>query len=412
MPETAMRKRNPYTLYKKQTGIGLIWYARFWNNKARKYTVTRSTGVIVKGKKERKREAELKASKMVPEIHFKMDAQPAGCIDLNFILYLENFWKPESSYVKECISIKKKPLSAYYVRLNNDNIRLHIKPFLGLNKLTLRELTAGHIKDWMTWAVDKGMSGRYINNCLNTMRVAVRYAIDREDLNKDPFRNIKPAADFPKDRGVLTPAERMKILNTAAADPRSKLAVLLGLCCGMRRGEARGLKWGDIDNGLIHLTHNYVKYEGLKKPKCGKTRTVPYPAIVERSFEEVRKTILLPSPESFVLESLESPDKPMGETFFRNAVRRELDRIGISSTGIKTEDNTSAVQSEQKKRNLTFHSLRHSFITLGRLDGISDLEMQAIAGHSSIEMMNHYTHAEKVIDFRAMREKLDKAVGM
>jgi len=396
MLESPLQRRNPYTLYKKKTGIGLIWYARFWNKKAKKYTVTRSTGIIAKGKKERKREAELKANKMISEIHFEM-----GAVDFNFILYLENFWKPDSPYIKECKNIKKRPLSVYYTQLNRDNIRLHIKPYFGLNNLILRELTAGHIKDWMVWAADKGMSGRYINNCLNTMRVAVRYAIDREELNKDPFRNIKPAADIPKDKGVLTPAERTKLLNAKVINPRSRLAVLLGLCCGLRRGEVRGLKWGDIDNGLIHLTHNYVKYEGLKKPKCGKTRTVPYPAVVEKAFEEVRKMTINPAPESFVLESMESADKPMGETFFRNAVRRELEKIG-----------PSAARSEQKKRNLTFHSLRHSFITLGRLDGMSDLEMLAIAGHSSIEMMNRYTHAEKVIDFRAIRRKLDKAVGV
>jgi integrase len=70
-----------------------------------------------------------------------------------------------------------------------------------------------------------------------------------------------------------------------------------------------------------------------------------------------------------VLESYENLEKLMGETFFCNAIRRELEAIGISAY-------------EQKKRNLTFHRLRHSFITLGRLDGITDLEIQAIAGHS------------------------------
>jgi len=66
---------------------------------------------------------------------------------------------------------------------------------------------------------------------------------------------------------------------------------------------------------------------------------------------------------------------------------------------------------KQKERNLTFHSLRHRFITLGRLDGISDLEILAIVGHSSREMIEHYSHAEKVIDFKAMREKMEKVVG-
>jgi len=39
MPETSLRKRNPYTLFKKQTAKGLVWYARFWDEKAQKYSI-------------------------------------------------------------------------------------------------------------------------------------------------------------------------------------------------------------------------------------------------------------------------------------------------------------------------------------------------------------------------------------
>ena len=45
-----------------------------------------------------------------------------------------------------------------------------------------------------------------------------------------------------------------------------------------------------------------------------------------------------------------------------------------------------------------------------RLDRISDLVIQAITGHSSNEVINCYSHVEKVIDFKAMMEKLARAV--
>lgn len=398
--------RNPFSLYKKQTKQGIVWHVRFWDDKAGKYTVKRSTGILAEGKKERRREAEQKARQMLPEIRFELEVA-----DRPFLSYLEDFWKPSSPYVKECATIRKKPLSAYYVRQNEANVKLHVKPCPKLSKITLRELTAGLVRDWMAWAVDNGQSSRTINSVLSTMRVAVHYAVDREELDRDPFRNVKEATDTPKEKGVLTFVERTMLINAESTDPLSRLAVLLGLLCGMRRGEVRGLKWGDIDNGLINLTHNFVNMDGLKKPKRGKTRTVPYPAIVEKAFEEARKIAARPSSESYVFESIDRPGTPMSETFFRNALRRELDGIGIS-TGRKATNIRPSVLGEQEKRNLTFHSLRHSFITLGRSDGISDLEIQAIAGHSTRRMMDHYTHAEKVIDFRAMREKLDKAVGM
>ncbi|MDR0323761.1 MAG: tyrosine-type recombinase/integrase [Treponema sp.] len=398
--------RYPFTLFKRKTGNGLIWYARFWDDKAGKYTKARSTGIIAEGKKERKREAALKAKEMLSEIRFETDSA-----DRIFIPYLEYFWKPNSPYVKECANLKKKPLSAYYILQNETNVRLHVKPFPGFAKITLRELTAGNIKDWMSWAVDNSLSSRTINSALSTMRVAVHYAHDRDELDKDPFRKIKDAADSPKEKGVLTFAERATLINAKTTDPRSRLAVLLGLLCGMRRGEVRGLKWGDFANGLINLTHNYVNMDGLKKPKRGKERIVPYLNIVEQTFEEVRKISLHTEQNDYVFESFDRPGQPMCETFFRNALRRELEEIGISA-GRKATSDAPAIPSEQKKRNLSYHSLRHTFITLGRLDGISDIEIQAVAGHSSRRMMEHYSHAEKVIDFRAMREKLDKAVGM
>jgi hypothetical protein len=46
--------RNPFSLYKKQTKQGVVWYARFWDFKAEEYSIKRSTGVLAEGKKERR----------------------------------------------------------------------------------------------------------------------------------------------------------------------------------------------------------------------------------------------------------------------------------------------------------------------------------------------------------------------
>jgi len=94
-----------FTLFKRKTDKGLIWYVRFWNEKDQKYSETRSIGIIAEGKKERKREAELKVNDMLSEIRFE-----TGAADVSFILYLESFWKPDSPDVKECSVLKKKPL--------------------------------------------------------------------------------------------------------------------------------------------------------------------------------------------------------------------------------------------------------------------------------------------------------------
>jgi site-specific recombinase XerD len=126
--------------------------------------------------------------------------------------------------VKEQVTIRKTPLSVYYVKQNAVNIRHHIKPYPRFTNLTLRELTAGMVKDWMAWIADKGTSGRTINLALSTMRVAINCAFDREELERNPFRKIRQAAETPKEKGVLTFAERAKLISTKSAEPLSRLA--------------------------------------------------------------------------------------------------------------------------------------------------------------------------------------------
>jgi integrase len=227
------------------------------------------------------------------------------------------------------------------------------------------------------------------------MRVAVRYAVNREELERDPFRKIEKAAEDLKEKGVLSSEEMAKLIQSPIQDPRARLGILLGMLCAMRRGEIRGLQWGDISTGLIHICHNWQDGEGIKEPKRGSRRIVPVPAILLRVLNLVGKDAKNFSADAFVFDGITG--KPLGNTFFRNALIRELKNIDISSD-------------EQKRRNITFHSLRHTCVTLLRLSGITDLAIQALAGHKDANMMHHYSHALQVLNIDAARESLEKAL--
>ena len=383
----------PFTLYKKETQSGMVWYARFWDETARRYAVTRSTGILVEGKKQRRYEAEQAARDMLPRIRYKPSAP-----EKSLSHYVAEFWLSDSPYVRECALIKKKPLSVDYVTMNHENVRRHMEPFPGFQGVTLRSLTAGIIRDWMSWMADKGISGRVINTALQGMRIAVRYAVIREELERDPFSRIKPALEEHRERGILSPAEVSRIIATPMQDPRTRLAVLLGLFCGLRRGEVRGLQWGDIANGIITVCHNYQEREGLKLPKCGSQRRVPVPGSVQSALAAVYTLSGSPGPDEYVMARPLAPCMPLSPKYFQRALSSELNTIGIH-------------EDEQKQRNLTFHGLRHTYVTLGRLAGISDMEIMALAGHKSGAMMENYSHAAQVLDYAAAREKLEKAVG-
>ncbi len=52
-------------------------------------------------------------------------------------------------------------------------------------------------------------------------------------------------------------------------------------------------------------------------------------------------------------------------------------------------------EEERRKRNITFHSWRHFFNTLCRVNNISDSKLQRITGHKTDKMTEHYTHYSK-----------------
>ncbi|MDR2518494.1 MAG: site-specific integrase [Spirochaetaceae bacterium] len=318
------------------------------------------------------------------------DPAAAGPLRQYLAEYVAGFWTQDSRYAKERALVKKKPLSAAYIKLNRDDVARHIAPFPPFQNLRVQGLKPGIIREWMIYLAEKGLSGRRINSVLGAMRVAVRDIAAVEDLDWDPFKKIKNAPEVLKEKGVLTADEVSRVADGPVQNPASRLAVLLGVFCGMRRGEARGLQWEDIKDGVIHLCHNWHDLEGIKAPKWGSGRIVPVPALVQEVLPLVRGR----GETRFVLESPQYAGRPVSNNFFRDALRKELAAAGIP-------------ESEQRRRNISFHSLRHTFVTLGRLAGISDFEMQALAGHKGPAMMNRYSHAEQAMDLAAAKKKLD-----
>jgi hypothetical protein len=93
--------------------------------------------------------------------------------DLPLIQYVLDFWTPESPYVQECAVIKKKPLSTRYVQSQYNAAKLHIATYPGFKNLTVGELTADHIHDWMRWCAEQGLTGGRINKVVEAIRGAV-----------------------------------------------------------------------------------------------------------------------------------------------------------------------------------------------------------------------------------------------
>ncbi|HNY21107.1 MAG TPA: site-specific integrase [Treponemataceae bacterium] len=390
MPPT--NNHSAYSLYKKPSKDGLpVWYARFWDGVSQRYAVTRSTGVIAEGKRERKPEADQMARKMLGDIKFRVTLG-----DMLFTDFLRDFWREDSKYAREHALVYKKPLSKAYIRIARGSIDLYVVPYSKFKNMILDELTPASIRDWMTWAAEKGLSGKRINTVFEAMRVAVRWAYMREEIPHNPFALIKKAYHECRERGVLTPQEAIRIISLEGFDPFRKLVALLGLLCGMRCGEIRGLQWGDIDveGRMIDLRHNFVANDGLKGPKAGSSRKIPIVDSVLTLIMCVKARSLWHEAGDYVFSSDVERGKPRSPIYFRYSLELVLIEIEVT-------------KEMQVARNLTLHGLRHTFVTLGRLSGIPDLVIQALAGHKSSAMMEHYSHASQVIDFDEARKRLE-----
>jgi integrase len=164
-------------------------------------------------------------------------------------------------------------------------------------------------------------------------------------------------------------------------------------------GEVRGLLWGDIEDGVIHICHNWQEKEGIKGCKKGSTGYVPMPRIVAELINRVHILSPLTGPKDFVMG--QKPYRPISREFLWEALKSEIAAIGIT-------------EEERKRRNIVFHSLRHNFVTACRVAGFTEFETMALARHRDRKMMERYTHEQEALDrpmLRALGDKIDNSFG-
>jgi integrase len=269
-------------------------------------------------------------------------------------------------------------------------IKNHIEVYPEFQKLPIIELTVGNLKDWMLWLANEGRSNQTIDKALLAIKVPVREGVAREDLKHDPTKNVTQPTFTYQEKGVLNQHEVKSLVETFT-DRDTLVAVLLGALCGMREGEVRGLRHEDIKDGEIHIKNNFQDIEGGdKNPKNNSFRSVPLPSGLEKD---------IGTGAGYIFPNKNAKDKPRCAGYFRNRFIRAMEEIGIS-------------KDEQKRRNLSFHSLRHTFITLGRLGGIPDPIIRALVGHKSASMTERYSHVGKVLNLVEAQKAYRKAIGL
>lgn len=313
--------------------------------------------------------------------------------------FLEGFFLPSGAWVTR-IRAKGQAISDRHLANYEGQARNYLIPLFGDEDP--RQLSARQIDDVILAATAKG--GRALASAtkykiLHAFSLVLADLAEQGLITVNPLLGVKPYSKAPTRPRSAIPREALAMLFPATHGAavriwgRSIWAALMAVLfdTGMRPGEARALRWGEINEreGAIVVRHA-VKAGTLT---IGETKTgnVRAGSLSARTLQELaiwRAESRFHSSADFVF-TLEG-EAPVTDAAIGEAFRRGLLAIG------KAEEPW------------TPYWLRHSMITYS-LAALDDGEVMMLAGHSNIAVNARYRHPddETVIErTRAARGKL------
>jgi len=180
-------------------------------------------------------------------------------------------------WMTEVASRKLQPstLASYESLIKN-----HIAPELG--SVVLTELHPDVIDKFMAQKQAQGLSPRTIQYCHAIVRRALRQAQKWRMISYNAARDATPPMSAPGEVQPFTPEQALRFLASVRGD-RMEGFYTVALAIGLRRGEALGLQWGDIDLDTRMVTvrrslqSNKGKLELIPWTKNKKARSICLP---------------------------------------------------------------------------------------------------------------------------------------
>ncbi len=259
--------------------------------------------------------------------------------------------------------------------------------FLGNKKVKLEKATTDHIKKFIHFMHDQGMSARSIARKISSIKVLFNYAEEKYE-----WKNITEDMVFPKIEKKLPRylseeeiQELFAIANQDQSGPgvRNKVMLLLLYTTGMRISELIHLKISDV-----HFDTKLITVQG----KGGKVRMIP----IHHEVIPVLKDYLKTTHEHFTRTKKCSTEYLFPVLYGGKA--KPITRQAFWGT-LKEWCSIANF-----KESISPHKLRHSLATHMLKNGMDLRSLQLLLGHENIATVQIYTHVEK--DF--LRKVYDK----
>lgn len=198
--------------------------------------------------------------------------------------------------------------------------------------------------------------------------------------------------------------QELQLLHQRAPSDFWRYMILGGFFTGLRLGDLATMRWGNVDFGA-----NAIRIQPRKTRKNPKTLFIPLRKPLRDALEaKARQNRTTPAKEP-IWPAEAAEYEAHGATEFSQQFTEILAMCGLATKRLNKQG-TGKGRNAKREQGLSFHCLRHSFVTtLAVLDGSKSVAKE-LAGHSSDLVSDLYTHMP-VESLTAAIEKLPDITG-
>ncbi len=237
----------------------------------------------------------------------------------------------------------------------------------------------------------KALSRATANLSLKVLRVCFGEAVRQGLLAVNPAVRVSVLKTRDKSaRRAFTLSEIKRILKACGDDTEWRGLVLFGLYLGQRLGDLAKLTWRSVnfETGEIAFTTR----------KTGRRIVLP---LVQPLVDYLTALPASDNPNAFIFPNAASA-KRTGS--LSNQFREILADAGLVAP--RGHEATGKGRSQARETSeISFHSLRHSAVTMLKASGLSDVFAKEIVGHESAAVSRQYTHLS-TDDLRSAMQRL------
>ena len=284
------------------------------------------------------------------------------------------------AWLKRCRkgTADEEPLERSTVREYENHCRMYINdPDHGIGSVKLSQLTMPMVRNFEARLAEQGKSKAMVRKVRSSLSALLSHAVDHGMVNRHVIRDA--ARHGPRRRKGR---ERKEIRIPSKDEMRAMLAEVEGtfrpmlitaMFTGMRASELRGLAWNDVDLDakLIRVRHRADRWNDIGPPKTSAgNRDIPMAPLVVNTLREWK----IACPKSEI--GLVFPNSRGNVQSLANLWNRDLTPLQIACGIVDDND----------KAKYGFHALRHAAASLFIEQGFTPKKVQAIMGHSSMQM--------------------------